>query len=222
MNALQKQIEKSKIKLSEQQILDSINRISKLFAADFTFGIYDVDDIIQECFIIAIKQLSKFKKSKWSKKSGDLQYKLECFLYVVLLNRIKNLKRDKFCRTDPPCIKCHREQPCYNGSFCEEYLNWKNNNNKKMSVANPYSLSYSLNDDGNDDSKAISREKIEHDFECDQSEKLLGQIENKDIINLIRSKLPKHMIDDFDSIRQGISIGHRRKHLLLNYIREIL
>lgn len=85
---------------------------------------------------------------------------MESWLYVVLLNRIKNLKRDKFCRNDPPCMSCYKNSPCLDGDYCDDFIEWKKRNDSKMSVYNPWSLE-------------AEGDETQHDVECPTSEKFL-------------------------------------------------
>ena len=66
-------------------------------AHKYRFGYYDVDDIKQEAFIIAMEAMERYDESR----------PLENFLAVHISNRLKNFKRDNFCRPDyiPPSGK---------------------------------------------------------------------------------------------------------------------
>ena len=66
-------------------------------AHKYRFGYYDVEDIKQEAYIIAMEAMERYDESR----------PLENFLAVHISNRLKNFKRDNFCRPDyiPPSGK---------------------------------------------------------------------------------------------------------------------
>jgi len=70
-----------------------VNRI----AHKYRFGYYDIDDIKQEAFIIAMEAMDRYDEGR----------PLENFLAVHISNRLKNFKRDNFFRPDyvPPSGK---------------------------------------------------------------------------------------------------------------------
>ena len=76
--------------LSEQQVLDTINKIARKLAPKYVFASYDVDDIQQEAFLMGIEALDRYDTSK----------PLENFLYTHINNRLKNFKRDNYYRFD--------------------------------------------------------------------------------------------------------------------------
>ena len=76
--------------LSEQQVLNTINKIARKLAPKYVFASYDVDDIQQEAFLMGIEALDRFDTNK----------PLENFLYTRINNRLKNFKRDNYYRFD--------------------------------------------------------------------------------------------------------------------------
>lgn len=83
---------------TEEQVLEIIERILKSIARKYVFGIYSVEDIKQEGFIIAINKILPMY---------DGSAPLENFLRTSLNNRLKNFKRDMYIRLNPPCSNCH-------------------------------------------------------------------------------------------------------------------
>ena len=77
--------------LTEEEMV-IIGGVIKRLAPQFTFGYYDVEDIEQEAFIIAMAGLVKYEE----------HLPLENFMSVHIRNRLKNLKRDRFYRYEPP------------------------------------------------------------------------------------------------------------------------
>lgn len=76
---------------TEQQVIDLITKIIERMASRYTFGYYDVEDIKQEAFIIAIDGLKRYDNDKGP---------LENFLSVHIKNRLLTLRRNKFYRKD--------------------------------------------------------------------------------------------------------------------------
>ena len=78
--------------MTEQEVLDVIDKVANRYANKYKFGFYDSEDIKQEAFIIALEGLEKY----------DNKRPLENFLAVHVKNRLNNLKRDKYYRQAPP------------------------------------------------------------------------------------------------------------------------
>jgi len=74
--------------MTEAQVVETIQKVVKRVAHKYKFGFYDYDDICQEGFLIAMEGLQRY--------DGDRP--LENFLAVHVSNRLKNFKRDNFCR----------------------------------------------------------------------------------------------------------------------------
>ena len=70
--------------MTEQEVVDTINKVVSRYAHRFRFGYYDADDIKQEAFIIAMEALDRY----------DNDGPLESFLAVHVKNRLSNFKRD--------------------------------------------------------------------------------------------------------------------------------
>lgn len=76
--------------MTEEQVLQTIQKVVYRTANKYKFGYYDYDDICQEGFIIAMEGLERY----------DGVRPLENFLAVHVSNRLKNFKRDNFCRQE--------------------------------------------------------------------------------------------------------------------------
>jgi len=70
--------------MTEQQVIETITKVADRQAAKFRFGYYEVEDMRQEAFIIAMDALDRY----------DEKRPLENFLAVHVNNRLKNFKRD--------------------------------------------------------------------------------------------------------------------------------
>jgi len=76
--------------MSEQEVVDVILRISNRLAPKYVFAGYEVEDIVQEAFIIGIGGLEKYDPAR----------PLENFMYTHINNRLKTFKRDNYFRMD--------------------------------------------------------------------------------------------------------------------------
>jgi len=70
--------------MTEEEVLQTMNKVINKTAAKYTFYGYTVDDIKQESYIICIDALQRY----------DEKRPLENFLSVNLSNRLKNFIRD--------------------------------------------------------------------------------------------------------------------------------
>ena len=70
--------------MTEQQVIDQINKVCDRISPRYTFYGYTVDDIKQEAFIICMEALHRYDETR----------PLENFLSVNLSNRLKNFVRD--------------------------------------------------------------------------------------------------------------------------------
>jgi len=83
--------------MTEAEVLATMTRVVDRIAHKYRFGYFDIDDIKQEAFIIAMEAMDRYDEAR----------PLENFLAVHISNRLKNFKRDNFFRPDyvPPSGK---------------------------------------------------------------------------------------------------------------------
>ena len=83
--------------MTEEEVVRVMMTVVDRIAHKYRFGYYDVEDIKQEAYIIAMEAMERYDESR----------PLENFLAVHISNRLKNFKRDNFCRPDyiPPSGK---------------------------------------------------------------------------------------------------------------------
>jgi len=92
--------------LSKSEIYEVIYKVA-LNHQNKSFAHYTQQDIIQECWVIALQQLDEFEIERV--KHSDPKVALECWLNVLLGNRLANFFRDKF--TVPLQIKKRDTHP---------------------------------------------------------------------------------------------------------------
>jgi DNA-directed RNA polymerase specialized sigma24 family protein len=74
--------------MTQEEVLEIINKICDRYAYKFKFGYFEPEDIHQEAFIIALDALDRYEEGR----------PLENFLAVHVKNRLNNFKRDKYYR----------------------------------------------------------------------------------------------------------------------------
>jgi DNA-directed RNA polymerase specialized sigma24 family protein len=76
--------------MNEEEVESIILKVAQKLAPKYVFASYNVEDIEQEAFIIALEALDRY----------DTDKPLENFLYTHVNNRLKNFKRDNYYRQD--------------------------------------------------------------------------------------------------------------------------
>lgn len=76
--------------MSDEEVTSMILKVAQKLAPKYVFASYDIEDIEQEAFIIALDALTRYESDK----------PLENFLYAHVNNRLKNFKRDNYYRQD--------------------------------------------------------------------------------------------------------------------------
>lgn len=112
------------------EYLETLDRVVRILAPSFTFGFYDLDDVMQEARIMGLECIERY----------DEKRPLENFLYTHIRNRLLNLQRDKLRRNDPPCLPCHMGTPCVPHGYCEAYARWLARNNAKTNLMRPLGM----------------------------------------------------------------------------------
>ncbi len=112
---------------TEAEVVATLTRIADSVAHEFAFGSYTPDDIRQEAVAEGLEALPRY----------DPDRPLENFLRVHIRNRLLNLIRKEFKRSDPPCRACHKGHRCqYAGKgVCDKYQAWAARNNAKATLA---------------------------------------------------------------------------------------
>lgn len=134
---MNKKSKKKKHKISEQELLETIDTISKKLSYKFKFGYHEAEDMKQQISIFALEGLEKY----------DHQRPLANFLWTHVRNRLYNYKRDNYQRPDKPCLTCPFYDPNQQSSLsecteytdkenCSLYKNWFSRNSNKKNLMN--------------------------------------------------------------------------------------
>jgi DNA-directed RNA polymerase specialized sigma24 family protein len=97
-----------------------IEKIANRLAPKYTFGFYDLDDIKQEIFLLALDGIKQYDETRGT---------LGTFLFQFVNSRIKNFKRDNYFRAEFKCVACDNLDP-----HCDKCLkrHWKASNKRQL------------------------------------------------------------------------------------------
>ncbi len=184
--------------VSEKDVLDAIENAVRLLAPSFAFGIYGVDDIKQEGRKFGLEAMSRY----------DTKRPLENFLYSHIRNRLINLKRDEYRRSDAPCLLCHAAEggrsKHASGEFCRTYVEWKKRNDTKASLMQPLNLEYFANEEN-------SREATAEDT-----------VELNEMLRIIDEQLEVELRSTYLQMRAGKKVPKVRRLKVEQAVQEIL
>lgn len=135
---MKKKINPPHKKISDEEFLAVLDKITRRLAHKFKFGYHSAEDMKQQAAIFALEGL----------KNYDYQRPLENFLWTHVRNRLFNYKRNNYQRPDKPCLTCPLYDPNYKQSNnqctkyldkneCDLYSTWAKRNDAKKNIANP-------------------------------------------------------------------------------------
>jgi DNA-directed RNA polymerase specialized sigma24 family protein len=170
-----------------------IKKICKKLAPRYTFGYYDVEDIEQEAFILAMTAIPYYDPSLAS---------LETFLYIHLNNKLKTFKRDNYIRHDFECKYCGRlDENC---EYCQK-REWRLA--AKKHLMEPIDI-----DHVNGDTERNMYINADFILESELSE----------LMSIINSKLDIALREDYLKMLEGISISKIKRLQIEAAICDIL
>lgn len=177
--------------------MEIITRIGRRLAHKFRFSYFTIEDMEQEAFIAAIDGLERYDESR----------PLENFLSVHIHNRLFNLKRNKFCRPDTPCLKCPLNAwvkgSCTafeNRSDCEIFHKWEVKTQEKITL----------------------HSHKESDIDQMDNEEELDKVEAKEIFNLIDKQMPLAFREDWIRYYNKLKLSKTKRIEVIKVIKEIL
>lgn len=184
--------------MTEEEVIDCIQRICRRLANTFRFSFYTREDIEQQGFIEGMKGLETYNGL----------HPLKNFLSTHIRNRLKNFKRDNYKRNDPPCKVCsnHIEGKTKhrNKRFCDKYLNWIKKNETRQNIINAINIDV-INEDSQQDKKPV-----------------FDDVDSRELLDKIDANLPLDMRKDYLKLRDGLKIPKDRTIEIENKIKDIL
>lgn len=193
-------------KITEQELLDTIEIISKKLAYKFKFGYHELEDMKQQISIFAIEGLQNY----------DHKRPLENFLWTHVRNRLFNFKRDNYQRPDKPCKTCPFFDPLFKKTVsgctefnqkteCELYQNWNNRNVSKKNLMHLNTI-----------------EDIKEYLPGLNTNNHPDNLCNKEIISIIETELNGEIRQIYLRMKSGIKINKSDTEKLISAIKEIL
>jgi RNA polymerase sigma factor (sigma-70 family) len=124
---------------SDEELVAAVEKVAKRLARLYRFSYHEVEDLVQECYVEAIKALDKYDASR----------PLVNFLAIHLRNRLHNFKRNKHERITAPCESCplgawvKKSDSCKIYEIkedCKLYAKWININAAKKNLSQPVNM----------------------------------------------------------------------------------
>lgn len=192
--------------MTEQEVLDIIERVARRLAHKFRFGYHDIDDMKQQARMHALKAMPQY----------DCTRPLENYLWTCVHNQLFNDKRNKFARPDKPCFNCplsaYIKETDGCSAFadkmeCRQYSGWIKRNEAKQNLMKPIELS-DVEDEREDNMKF-------HETPDDI-------VMTSEIVNIIDKNLDMVVRKDWIMMRKGIKVPKPRRIKLQESILQIL
>ena len=192
--------------MTEDEVINIINKVCKRLSQKFTFGYHTKEDIYQQAFIFGLEGLENYEEGR----------PLENFLWVHIKNRLCTFKRDNYGRPDKPCLDCKLN--AYDSfseicnkfddlSECKLYNGWYKRNSSKRNLLRPIDLD---NVQGDREKHLRSLYGID-DIIC-----------NEEILDIIDSELSPTLRSNYLKMLSGISISKNKRQKIQEIILEIL
>jgi DNA-directed RNA polymerase specialized sigma24 family protein len=178
--------------MTEQDVLDCIERVVLILGPRFLVPGCDCDDIAQEARMMALECLPRYRPEVAP---------LENFVMSHVKRRLINYKRDHHKRCDSPCRSCYNGRPCGpDGRCCEAHLKWEDRQARKAKVTQPGQL--------------VSDPTRESDVEADAEE--------RDMLRVVDEYLPIDLRRDYLRMRSGCPVTKARREAVMASVKEIL
>jgi DNA-directed RNA polymerase specialized sigma24 family protein len=110
--------------------------VCRVISLKHAFGYHDPDDIYQTAYEEALKVLQKDVYDPGKKPLNN-------FLYVHIHNRLSNLKRKQYFRSEAPCKCCDAFNP--GPDPCRRWREWARRNESKQRLMKPLTLAGDAN-----------------------------------------------------------------------------
>jgi RNA polymerase sigma factor (sigma-70 family) len=187
--------------VSEADFIAATEKVINILASSFTFGYFTVEDIKQQARLFAIQAMDRYDPTR----------PLDNFLYSHIKNRLINFRRDNYRRNDPPCLQCHNsidgETRHVDKRYCERYCQWLGRNTRKQNVMSPLDIS-NISDENEPTTRSEST--------------VLEELEKKELLALIDSKLPVELRAVYLQMQSGESVSKLKRQQIERAVIEII
>jgi DNA-directed RNA polymerase specialized sigma24 family protein len=182
--------------MTEEEVIETIERVATRLCRKFRFGYHEVDDIKQQASLFAWEGLEKY----------DEKRPLENFLWTHVRNRLYNFKRNNYSRPEKPCDTCEffKNQKCLafdRQDECALYKGWCERNNAKKSLMKSVTLEFEQN---------------EH------NESFFSTLFTKEVFEIIDIALPVSLREDWIRFINNLKLSKNRRTRLLEEINLIV
>lgn len=195
--------------MTEPEVLEIIEGISRALAPKFKFGSNELEDMIQYGVVFGIEGLGGYDPNRGS---------LKTFLWTHIRNQLFNLKRDKYTRPDKPCIGCQFYDPNYSYSRnqcskysdrveCVDYSKWNDRNTSKLNIVNPIEIG-NVRDEQEDNMKVF--------------EDITDTLELARAISTVDDEIPIPLRSLWLKLKNEIPLNKADREKLYPVVREIL
>lgn len=198
---------------TEQEIIQAIETVGNMLAAKFKFGYHELKDMKQQAAFFALDVgLPKY--------DPDNGASLTTFLYTVVHNQLFNFKRDKFMRTDKPCLNCplkaydphydrsHNQCTAYEDKYdCQPFKEWITRNEAKRNIMNPVDIEV-INQESESGLLLEDRAGLSVDY--------------MSVVEIIDRDIPVKFRSKWIKLKNDIRMGESEKRELLEEIHKIL
>ena len=189
--------------LTEEDVLQVIDKAVAYLAPSFKFGYFDIDDMKQEGTIFCIEALPSFNFKK--SNQDDVKDALLTFLKTHVRWRFLNMRRKSLTRIEPPLCDCKLcKEDSANRLDCKKYSNWVQRNMAKRSLMEPFDVDEIHTRDAS--------------FVSNFNEKLLSS----DIIKILNEHIPASIRADYRMFIDGVKLPKNKRDNLMEQIKSIL
>jgi hypothetical protein len=189
--------------MTEDEVVAVIQHVANVLAAQYkAYGYFTRDDLKQEVMAFALNGLASGKY--------DPSRPLDKFLFAHCKNRLMNLRRDRYFRTDGPCKACQRTfGKGHDGHPCASHERWLARNSTKAKLVG-----------------ALSMDEAVTDSRCSREVDPAEAAEQKDLLAYVAARIPPEWRESFDKLMDGdddIPRRHRRglRHAIARIMRGV-
>lgn len=189
--------------LTENEVLEIIDKTVAYLAPSFKFGYFDTEDMKQEGTIFCLEALDSFNFDKSCQ--DDVGDALLTFLKTHVRWRFLNMRRKQLTRLEPPlcsCNLCKEDSP--HRLDCKKYANWVKRNMAKRSLMEPFDVSEIYTSDAS----------FTTDIELD--------ILSSDVIEILNQHVPASIRADYRRFIEGVNLPKNKREKLIDEIKSIL
>lgn len=189
--------------MTEEEVLDIVNKTVRYLAPSFKFGYFDVEDMKQEGFIFCLDALESFNFRKSTQ--DNVPDALFTFLKTHVRWRFLNMRRKQLSRIEPPACSCDLcKSDAHNRLDCKKYASWIKRNMAKRSLMEPFDVDETY---GKESYGALNVEDT---------------IVSSELLQILDEHIPSSLRVDYRKFVDGDTLSKNKKERLIQEIKNIL